>query len=172
MTSEALPSGPGTYLLVMRCRGPGTVSIGAAGELRLARGFYLYVGSACGPGGLRARVSRHLHGGARLHWHIDYLRQRIEPVATYFRSGRARREHRWSRRLAATTGLAIALSRFGASDCRCPAHLFYSPTRLSPRSLGEWIGEDRLSVVEAPTTCDRPGAGGTLPTAVGQQGPA
>jgi Uri superfamily endonuclease len=168
---EALPAAPGTYLLLMACRETGTVSIGAAGELRLARGYYLYVGSACGPGGLRARVSRHLLGGSRPHWHIDYLRRRIDPVAAYFRGGRARREHRWSRRLAAMPALAIALPRFGASDCRCPAHLFYAPTRPSPRCLGEWVGEDRLSVAAPPFAGYRPRADASPPPAVNHCGP-
>ena len=40
----------------------------------IPRGTYLYVGSAKGPGGLRARIKRHLRRhGKRLFWHIDYL---------------------------------------------------------------------------------------------------
>ncbi|HYA22015.1 MAG TPA: DUF123 domain-containing protein [Thermoproteota archaeon] len=36
-------------------------------------GLYLYVGSARGPGGLRARVARHLRRDKVRKWHIDYL---------------------------------------------------------------------------------------------------
>ena len=43
------------------------------GKLTLAAGQYAYVGSAHGPGGLRARVGRHLRAEKPLHWHIDYL---------------------------------------------------------------------------------------------------
>ncbi|WP_429615053.1 DUF123 domain-containing protein, partial [Sphingobium olei] len=36
-------------------------------------GWYVYAGSAYGPGGLRARIRRHLRRGKLLHWHIDHL---------------------------------------------------------------------------------------------------
>ncbi|AEM39344.1 protein of unknown function DUF123 [Pyrolobus fumarii 1A] len=40
----------------------------------LEPGFYVYVGSGWGPGGLRARLKRHLMDRRRrLHWHIDRL---------------------------------------------------------------------------------------------------
>jgi Uri superfamily endonuclease len=34
---------------------------------------YLYCGSAKGPGGLRARIARHMRHGEALRWHIDRL---------------------------------------------------------------------------------------------------
>ncbi len=53
----------------------------------LKPGFYIYVGSACGPGGLRARISRHLCGKRkRLHWHIDRILSSpyVQPLATLY----------------------------------------------------------------------------------------
>lgn len=57
---------------------------------RLAPGLYLYVGSAYGPGGLRARLRRHLEGvRKRLKWHIDYLlaADQATPIAASYVAG-------------------------------------------------------------------------------------
>ena len=39
----------------------------------LAPGCYVYAGSARGPGGIRARVRRHLRPDKTPHWHIDQV---------------------------------------------------------------------------------------------------
>src|ERR1017187_2023294 len=46
---------PGTYVLVLRCSSNRTIRVGCLGSIRLRPGYYLYVGSGFGPGGLRAR---------------------------------------------------------------------------------------------------------------------
>ncbi len=56
----------------MRSSG-GSLRIGALGTFEIPEGMLAYVGSAYGPGGLIARISRHLRKGKRLRWHIDYL---------------------------------------------------------------------------------------------------
>ena len=38
-----------------------------------APGFYLYCGSAKGPGGLAARLARHMRHGKAIRWHVDVL---------------------------------------------------------------------------------------------------
>ncbi len=47
---------PGTYALVLACQKTGRVRIGRLGVLALQPGFYVYVGSAFGSGGLAARL--------------------------------------------------------------------------------------------------------------------
>jgi len=47
------------------------IRVGKLGVLPLQPGFYVYVGSAHGPSGLRARLAHHLGPGSRRHWHID-----------------------------------------------------------------------------------------------------
>jgi Uri superfamily endonuclease len=56
--------------------------MGSLGRLQLRPGYYVYVGSAFGPGGLRARIEHHARPAVRPHWHIDYLRRytRLEAV--------------------------------------------------------------------------------------------
>ena len=135
MSASALPAAPGTYLLVLRADAPARVSVGSLGELEVRPGYYLYAGSALGPGGLRGRVSRHIAGQGGLRWHIDFLRRAAQPVETWCAAGPQRREHEWAMSLGAAAECRIALARFGASDCRCPAHLFFLPQRPDPAWL-------------------------------------
>ncbi len=46
----------GTYVLVMRLGRLRRVRVGRLGVQEFPAGLYLYVGSAFGPGGLRARI--------------------------------------------------------------------------------------------------------------------
>jgi hypothetical protein len=65
---------PGTYVLVLSSRSTDLIQIGRLGALQLQLGFYVYVGSALGPVGVRGRLAHHLKPSRRPHWHIDYLR--------------------------------------------------------------------------------------------------
>ena len=46
----AIEAQPGTYALVLSARAGGRVRIARLGGLRVQHGFYVYVGSALGPG--------------------------------------------------------------------------------------------------------------------------
>ena len=70
---------PGTYALLLRARSGGRIQIGRCGSLAVRPGWYVYVGSAFGPGGLRARLRHHCRLAERPHWHIDYLRRALRP---------------------------------------------------------------------------------------------
>lgn len=119
-----LPGLPGTYVLVLRAKRNGVLRIGRLGEMPLCPGYYLYVGSALGPGGLRRRLERHLRAEKRPHWHIDYLRAATDVCELWTVADPARRECDWSRAVGRMPGAAIPLPGFGSSDCRCPSHLF------------------------------------------------
>jgi len=124
MSTALLPAASGTYLLVHSAVAEARLRVGSLGEMMVHPGFYLYVGSAYGPGGLRARVGRHIAGSGPLRWHIDYLRRVTQPVETWC-APEQRCEHEWARSLASAARVSMPLARFGASDCRCPAHLFF-----------------------------------------------
>jgi histidyl-tRNA synthetase len=118
----ALPALPGAYALRIRLARPARLVVGALGPLRLAAGDYVYAGSAHGPGGIRARVARHLRASKRTHWHIDCLtaRGRVVEVAA-FPGGD---ECALTAALLALPGAYVPAAGFGATDCRiCPAHL-------------------------------------------------
>jgi Uri superfamily endonuclease len=114
----------GTYVLVLRCHTRKTVQIGRRGVLDLEPGYYLYIGSAFGPGGIDARVARHWRKEKRRHWHIDYLRDHATAHASWISTQPKKLEHRWAHAIRLLPGIR-AESGFGCSDCNCASHLFY-----------------------------------------------
>jgi len=135
----------GTYALLLRLDKPELIQVGKLGEFTFPAGWYVYVGSARGPGGLAARLARHRRcaaDGKHLRWHVDYLLERARLVEVWSRGGwpsapaGQRLECEWARVFVDAPGGAIPVPRFGASDCRCPAHLIYFATHpvdtLSP----------------------------------------
>jgi Uri superfamily endonuclease len=138
-----IPDAPGTYVLILRSEITRTIQVGRMGTLTIQPGFYLYTGSALGPGGLRARVSRHFRGSEKLHWHIDYLRQYADPVAAWLAPDALRREHQWADALSRWKSLEPMMPGFGASDCGCVTHLFISaaqPAFGAFQAQLEWCG--------------------------------
>ena len=119
------PTGPGTYALLVALERSGETVIGRLGRFRFPAGFYLYMGSALGPGGLARRLARHLHADKRFHWHVDYMlhARSASVVEVWTTSGAARRECDWARAAMRLAGASVVVPRFGASDCRCAAHL-------------------------------------------------
>lgn len=121
MASELTPQ-PGTYALVLNAHASGPLQVGKLGVLDLRPGRYIYIGSAFGPGGLRARVARHAVRHKRLHWHIDYVRRVTELAAVWYTYDTIRREHLWAETLVALAQTSVPLPGFGASDCSCTSH--------------------------------------------------
>lgn len=50
---------PGTYALVLSCTSNIPIQVGRLGTMQLQHGYYVYVASALGPGGLCARIAHH-----------------------------------------------------------------------------------------------------------------
>jgi len=94
------------------------------GVFEFPPGWYVYVGSAFGPGGLAARVARHARLAKRLRWHIDYLLPPAELHGVWAGVG-WRQECELARRIASGSTARICAERFGASDCDCRSHLSY-----------------------------------------------
>lgn len=112
----------GSYVLFLRLPTPATVTVGKLGRLGFDRPYYAYAGSALGPGGIAARVGRHLRTGKKQHWHIDYLRERAEIVSVWELRSDAGGECLLANALA-TLNEADPVRGFGATDCRCRSHL-------------------------------------------------
>jgi len=118
----------GTYALLLRLDKPELIQVGRLGEFTFPAGWYVYVGSARGPGGLAARLARHrrrMADGKRLRWHVDYLLERARLVEVWSVVSDQRLECEWARVFADAPGGEIPVPRFGSSDCHCPAHLIY-----------------------------------------------
>ena len=139
----ALPPTPGTYALILTCDGSDSLAIGRLGDIRLRPGYYVYIGSACGPGGLRARIGHHQRTAGRPRWHIDYLRARAPISAAWYCCGR-RCEHEWAARIAAMPGAASALPGFGSSDCACETHLYWFEVCPSAVEVRRALGAEAL----------------------------
>lgn len=123
MIFSSLPPTPGSYVLLLRLDAPRAVRAGRLGTFDLSPGMVAYTGSALGPGGLRARVGRHLRAEKRPHWHIDALTAAAPVIAVWAAESPARLECAWAAALIGLPGSAIPARGFGASDCACPAHL-------------------------------------------------
>jgi len=122
---------PGTYALVFTAKRKKRLNIGKLGALSLQPGYYVYVGSAFGPGGLKARIRHHCKRSGRRHWHIDYLSENLPPDEVWYTHDATRREHHWSEVLSHAGGASIPLPGFGSSDCRCISHLYFFSSRPS-----------------------------------------
>ncbi len=110
---------------MLRSLRAGELEIGRLGSLELLPGCYVYVGSALGPGGVRARVNRHSRGGGPRHWHLDHLLPAVELEEVWYTHDAERRECVWSEVFPRMSGASVPLPGFGASDCRCRSHLVF-----------------------------------------------
>ncbi|MFQ6014179.1 MAG: DUF123 domain-containing protein [Anaerolineae bacterium] len=102
----------------------------------------MYVGSALGPGGLTARLTRHLHRNKALHWHIDHLLQCARLLEIWAIVSPERLECRWATVVRQLYGATSPVPGFGSSDCRCPSHLTYLPTVPQFASFTATLGPD------------------------------
>ena len=145
---ETLPIAAGTYALALRLARPADLTV-AGRAVRLAPGVYVYVGSAHGPGGLRARLGRHLRGEGRARWHIDALRAVAEVAGWHAVVSPLHLECAWAQALALLPGAAIPVPGFGATDCRaaCPAHLVMLPADVDLEGVRATL--DRQAAVQS-----------------------
>lgn len=132
-------SRPGTYLLALHSPAVSRLRIGRLGEFDIAPGYYLYVGSAFGPGGVAARVKHHHAVSARPHWHVDYLR-RVAGIAGSWCVHGQRLECDWARRIYSDASFSVPVAGFGASDCGCVSHLFFTRRRPVAARLEPMLG--------------------------------
>lgn len=126
LRTDDLPTQPGTYLLIMAANTSAKIQIGRLGTLHIQPGFYLYIGSAFGRGGIRTRVARQLKIPNKKHWHIDYLRPYVQLKAVSYSLTTEKLECQWATLIQTAPKFSMPLPGFGASDCSCVTHLFYA----------------------------------------------
>ena len=117
----------GTYILILRLATSTHLQIGRLGAFDFLAGWYAYVGSAFGAGGLRGRLKHHLSPVRRPHWHIDYLRQHAPCKEVWYLASETVHEHTWASALQSIPEASLPALHFGASDCHCKTHLIYFP---------------------------------------------
>ena len=123
---EEIANKAGSYILILSNKQRREIKVGKLATLSLDKGYYIYVGSALGPGGVQARVKRHSKKDKKDHWHIDYLRSVTDLVSIWYLYSEDRFEHQFAELFQKNDKIAVPLAGFGASDCACAAHLFYS----------------------------------------------
>jgi len=142
-----LPEVKGTYVLIASVAQMKRLEIGRLGAYDIVPGFYAYVGTAFGAGGLRARLGHHLESTAAPHWHIDYLLGVAEPVEVWYTTAKQKLEHHWAELLEEAPHFRVPIPRFGSSDYHRSrsSHLFYSKRRPSFR----WFQQQLLAQFES-----------------------
>jgi Uri superfamily endonuclease len=128
----AITTEPGAYLIQIEITDAIFLSIASLPKAELSAGHYVYAGSARGPGGLRARIARHLRRGKRRHWHIDHLTEEARSLFAFPVPGGS--ECKLVQSLVESGHYHQPLPGFGSSDCRhCVSHLL--------EAQGQIIGE-------------------------------
>lgn len=122
-TAEEIPALPGAYVLAIDLSELVVVSIGRNLSVPLAPGCYLYCGSAKGPGGLAARLARHMRHGKAIRWHVDNLTEAGTPLGAWTFLGGDECDL-----VAALSHLPVPIEGFGSTDCQsCKSHLLRWP---------------------------------------------
>lgn len=117
---EPIPQG-GIYIALFALHERRCLDIGRLGEHCLPAGWYFYVGTA--QRNLAARLARHARADKTRRWHIDYLAAVAPMVGALTLDWPREGECELARWLGAVYDAPVA--GFGASDCRCPSHLFH-----------------------------------------------
>lgn len=123
----ALPKAAGTYVLCLKLNDTSQIKIGKLGAFDFKKGFYFYVGSAFGPGGIQARCGHHIKISDKPRWHIDYLRKHCVLEDIIYSDEPHHLEHQWASMISSIESIETPVAGFGSSDCKCPGHLFFSP---------------------------------------------
>lgn len=122
-----LPSG-GTYTLLLWLASTHRVQIGRLGCFTFPGGYYTYTGSA--KRGLMSRLHRHIHGAAKQHWHIDYLRPFVRVLDWQAYAEGLLPECDLNARLMHWGNVVVR--GFGSSDCHCLSHLLHASGHRRP----------------------------------------
>ena len=118
-----LPAIRGAYALIVKLGHEVHVDRPRNASGALSPGWYVYAGSARGPGGIPARLARHFRMEKRIHWHIDQL---TTAAGARIWASPAAGQHECDlvAQLICSGLFRIACPGFGSSDCRkCEGHL-------------------------------------------------
>jgi histidyl-tRNA synthetase len=116
-STAEIPALPGAYLLLIELAAP--IALVRPTRAILQPGRYLYAGSAYGPGGLNARISRHMRCDKRKGWHVDQLTTSAAVLGAWVLPHGNECDL-----IEQQPELPVPIVRFGNSDCRrCRSHL-------------------------------------------------
>ena len=148
----SIPQKRGVYILVFHLAKATSIAFDRKGTRHtFPLGWYLYVGSACGVGGLNSRLARHqrrISDGKRMHFNVDYFREHALLCELWYCETDDRRfEHHWAQTVADLSGVTVSVPKFGASDCKanCTSHFFHLPKRPSTAVFRSMLSSRGLS---------------------------
>ena len=119
------PAQPGAYLLLIELTKVTDVKLSKVPNISLVAGHYLYAGSAYGPGGLKARIARHMRRAKVQRWHIDQLTKTGVRGAWIFPGSNE------CDLVEMNSALPVPIIGFGSADCkRCRSHLLGPSTAI------------------------------------------
>ncbi len=120
---DDMPALKGAYALILHIAHPVSVKRPRTARKPLAPGWYVYAGSARGPGGIRARLARHFRADKRMHWHIDQLTS-LSGVRMWASPAPGGHECDLVAQLSNSGLFRTPCAGFGSTDCRqCEGHL-------------------------------------------------
>ncbi len=143
MKNDGIKKMSGTYALILENKKNQNIQVGKLGIFPFPTGWYVYTGSAFGPGGLASRVGRHFKLEKKRRWHIDYLSTIIPVTRVWYSTSPTKLECQWARHFVSLGGTLPAMG-FGASDCRCNSHLFFFFDCPALSDFQKMVGPDSL----------------------------
>jgi Uri superfamily endonuclease len=121
-----IPDEFGSYIIVGELSEESCLNSGPFCGQLLPIGYYFYTGSAFGPGGLKARIGRHLKKGIRKFWHFDHFKEIIKIQEIWYSIlSSTNLECQFIKKFQSLGSASFPILKFGSSDCHfgCPAHL-------------------------------------------------
>ncbi len=151
LLSCTLPSEGGVYALLIELTESAQVRLGRRAA-KLEPGLYVYIGSARGPGGLRARVERHARKEKKVRWHVDQLTTAASRILAVVYALSDARECVLTPHLE-QLGFSHSIPGFGNSDCSsgCTSHLLQAS--CDPATAVELVKEAFKRAQLEPKTC-------------------
>lgn len=123
----------GIYALILYLRKEQTLRIGKLGVFDFPVGWYVYVGSAHGPGGVQKRTDRHRKNNItkKKKWNIDFFRSEARLCEIWFSHASQIFECEWAQAFCKMPEAMVHAERFGANDCYpyCETHFLQFETR-------------------------------------------
>jgi sugar fermentation stimulation protein A len=132
----------GIYVLEINLKNDKSIEIGALGFNDFKEGKYYYIGSA--QSNLKSRIERHLKSNKKFHWHIDYLLEKAKIANYYTIEAEKKYECKLYNFLKQYNFFKVPVKGFGASDCKCKAHLLYSNNKID---LGDLIKDFKKHII-------------------------
>jgi Uri superfamily endonuclease len=99
------------------------ITVGKLGTFLFPKVLYVYVGSA--KRNIKNRVERHIRLEKKYLCHFNYIRPHMKIIDAQMYPGKEGECGLFVRLREEAKG-EITVRGFGSSDCRCPAHLFFS----------------------------------------------